>query len=542
MFLQRLEAEETSLTTGQFEKYVGEYFPVEGKKYERQLNEGLETQECQAESETKQVASSIQIEVTNNVVNGNSGTIEDGSFLTSPSGPTTCDKEASEQEDRQVDELKPTEVEISETAKHLEKGEKLEAVEETTREYEVIEEKSPKVDQVGTNLGQNVEVILNQQDSAEKEIKDSEKDKRAGELEESHAELSSKEIPSAPEVNLDHKHVQSIVETCPKEENVDNTSSTEATFLKKEFTEEKIFEETKEEDKRVDLVPEGKSSEAICSSDNEGIEDEKNQIKDDAGDASLSTIALSRDESQTHERGESVEDEVERITVANEPVDQEAGVTEKEKHEEKDEAPIETEIPDKEIADTLLAAKAEEVCSSQEVDSSEILKVSSKIGSELIAREIPVEVTSKTEILEEPTQVRGTASGDVNTIESYEKELDISSRNNEEEIHGKGEGLDITQAAVEEAQHIEEYSHVAAEDISTVKLIQAEEHTEVESTKHEDHADDNLLPSNEPEEKKFQTNFNVAAKEIESETLRGETTTVNPTKEETTVMHAFPLF
>ncbi|GMN42571.1 hypothetical protein TIFTF001_011789 [Ficus carica] len=531
---KRLEVEETSLTTGQFEKNLSEYFPVEGKKYESQLNEGLETQECQAESETKQVASSVQVEVTSNVVNGNSGTIEDGSFLTSPSGPTTSDKEASEQEDRQVDELKPTEVEIAETAEHLEKGEKLEAAEQTTREDEVMEEKSPKADQVDKNLGQNVEVILNQQDSAEREIEDSEKDERAGEMEDSHAKLSSKEIPSEPEVNLDHKHVQSIVETCPKEENVDNTSSTEATFLKKEFTEEKIFEETKEEDKRVDSVPEEKSSEAICSSDNGGIEDEKNQMQDDAGDASLSTIALSRDESQTHERGESAKDEVERINVANEPVDQEAGVTEKEKNEEKDEAPIETEIPDKDSADTLLAAKAEEVCSSQEVDSSEILKVSSKIGSELITREIPVEVTSKIEILEEPTQVRGTASGDVNTIESYEKELDISSRNNEDEIHRTGEGLDITQAAVEEAQHTEEYSHVAAEDISIVKLIQAEEHTEVESKKHEDHADDNLLPSNEPEEKKFQTNFNVAAKEIESETLRGETTTVTPIKEETT--------
>ncbi|XP_024029532.1 titin isoform X3 [Morus notabilis] len=519
---KKLEVEDTSLTTGQFEKTVNECFLVEVKKYESQLIECPETQECQAESENKQVECSTQVEITNNPVNGNSGTLEGGSFLASPSGPTISSKEAG----GQVDELSSSEIET----KHLEQGQKFEVAEGTAREDEVIEEKTQKADQVDEKLGQNVEAILNQQDSVdkgsgstEKEIKDSEKDEREGEKEDGHAELSSKENPRIPEVTLDHKDVQSVVETCPEEENVDNALSTEAALLKKECTEERSFEEIKEEDQCVGL-------------------------DDDVGDNCFSTKALSREESQNNETGESVKDEVERATVTDELGDQEAGIAEKERHEEvlgpaysqdadelnrqeKDEASIENELQDKDSSATLIVAKSEEV-PSQEKDNPEILKGSSEIGSENIAKESLIEVTKQTEIFEENAQVKGAASGDTNSNENYEQEPEISSRKPDEEIRGKDEGQDVTEAAVDEAKKTEGSSLVAAEDITTDKLIQEEELTEAESTKHENHPDDNLLPQKETEEEKFEEHFNVVSEEIKSVALREDATTVTPINEE----------
>ncbi|PON84255.1 hypothetical protein TorRG33x02_200090 [Trema orientale] len=637
------EVEVTYSTTGQSEKTVNEVFPVELKKGESQLNEHPETGEFI--SENKQVAGSTEVEIVNNVVDGNFGNLEDGSFLAAPSGPTVRNEEASKPEHCLVDELNPSETEISENAKHLEKGQEFGVVEETAREGEAVEEKNQKADQYDKNhdiqnttetsshvkkseevkfevegeeivknkinLDQNVNVILNQKDSADEGPRSTEKEtKDLKEKEDSHTEVFSNEVSSILEPTLEHdnevsvhtpdltvnKDVQSVSETFPKDEKTDNNLSREATLLQEEYTQERGFKE-KEQDKCIDLSTERKVSEAIYPSENIGTEDEKDLITHDhIGDASISTIASSQ-ESQKNETGESVKDKLETVSVADEVGVEDAEITEEEKHKEvpgtackekiqdtnelskheKDEAPIENEIQNKSSSVTLNEAKAEDT-SSQELDNPDILKVNSEIRLDDIAKESQIEVTKQSEILEETVQVNDTASGDVNSDDNSEQELDSSSRKHEDS-RGGGEGLDITEAAVEEAQDTEASNLVATEDTSTVKLIQAEELTEADSRKHKEHPDDtneaaveeaqdaegsslvaaedtstvklvqaeelkesdstkhdkppgdSLLWQNEPEEKKLQTHLNVISEEINSVGFSEDAATIACIKE-----------
>lgn len=593
----------------------GEGFPVELKNCESQLDEYPET--CEFISENKQVAGSTVAEIINNVINSNFGALEDGSSLAAPSVPTVGNEEAGKPEHFLVDELNPSEIETSENAKHLEKGQEFGVAEETAREGEVVVEKNQKAaqddknndTQINTetsshvaktgeskfefegeetitdkiNLDQNVEVILNQQDSVdegpqstEKVTKDLEKDE-TGKTEDSHTEIFSKEVPSRLEATLEHKNEVSV-DIPDLTVNRDVQSATE-TCSKEEHTEERGFKDIKGEDKCIDLVAEEKGSEAIFSSENIGNEDEKDQIaRDVIGDASISTIALSQ-ESQNNENGDSLKDKLERISVADEVSAQDAETIEEVKHkevpgiackeksqdsnawtkQEKDEAAIENERQDESSRVSLIDAKAEDM-SSQELDNPDILEIQSEIRSDDIAKESQIEITKQTEALEEAVQVNGPDRGNVNNDENSEQGLDSSSRKHED-IHGRGEGPDITEAAVEEAQDTEgsklvatedirdvklfqaeeleelssskgnhdditevaieeaqdanESSLAAAEDISTVKLIQAEEHTELDSAKHEEHPDNSLLLQNEPEEK-LQTQLNVISEQIKS--------------------------
>ncbi|PON41574.1 hypothetical protein PanWU01x14_288460 [Parasponia andersonii] len=636
------EVEDTYSTTGQSEKTANEVFPVELKKGKSQLNEHPETGEFI--SENKQVAGSTEVEIVNNVVDGNFGNLEDGSTLAAPSGPTVQNEEASKPEHCLVDELNPLETEISENAKHLEKGQEFGVVEETAREGEVVEEKNQKADQYDKNhdiqnatetsshvtksegvkfevegeeivknkinLDQNVNVILNQKDSSDEGPRSMEKETKDLKEKDSHTDVFSDEVSSILERTLEHdnevsvhtpdltvnKDVQSVSETFPRDEKTNNNLSREATPLQEEYTEERGFKE-KEQDKCIDLSTEGKVSEAIYPSENIGTEDEKDLITHDhIGDASISTIASSQ-ESQNNETGDSVKDKLEMVSVVDEVDIDDAEFTEEEKHKEvsgttckqknqdtnelskheKDEAPIENEVQNKSSSVTLNEAKAEDT-SSQELDNPDILKVNTEIRLDDIAKESQIEVTKQSEVLEETVQVNDTASGDVNSDDNSEQELDSSSRKHEDS-HGGGVGLVITEAAVEEAQDTEASNLAATEDTSTVKLIQAEELTEADSRKHKEHPDDtneaaveeaqdaegsslvaaedistvklvqaeeltesdstkhdeppgnSLLWQNEPEEKKLQTHLNVISEVINSVEFSEDAATIACIKE-----------
>ncbi|XP_062106929.1 uncharacterized protein LOC133818205 [Humulus lupulus] len=617
------QVEDVYLTTGQFEKTVNEGFSVELKKCESQTNEHLETHKVI--SENKQVSDSTKVEIINNVVGNNFGNLEDGSFLTAPSGPIDCNEEASKPEHCLVDDLNPSEIEILPKAKHLEKGQEFEVSQETIREGEIVEEKNqepdldernhstetsshameagePKFEVEGEeimkdkiNHAHNASVILKQQDSVneestEKETEDPEKDERE-KMEESQLELFNREVPSILEATLDHSNevsvhtpdltvcsdVQSVTKTCLKDVKVDNNSNIEATPLKEEYTEEREFEGIKEEDKCIDLVTEKRGNEVNYSSENIGTEDEKDHLMlDSTGDASISTIALSQ-ESQSNKSGDHLKDKLDRILAADEVGERDAEITEEkfkevpgipcqEKNQdndetskqEKDENPIEDELQDKSSSVTLFDTKAEDT-SPHELSNPEILKDYSEIRSDYIAKESQIEVTKQIEVLEETVRVSST-----------EQDLDGSSR--KEDIHEQCEELDITEAVVEEAQDRERSNLVATNDFnstiefvqeekiteldsrkheaaaeeaqeaevsspvvakgsSTVKLIQAEELTELDSTRHGEHTDDSLLPQNEPEEKKLQTDLNVIS-EIKNEGLEGDTTTIASINEE----------
>ena len=361
-----------------------------------------------------------------------------------PSGPTASNEEVSKPEHCLVEKLNPLEIEISDNGKHLKKDQEFGVVGETAREGKVLEEKSQKADQEDKNhdiqsnietssnvtktgepkfevegeeivkstinLDQNVDVILNQQDSVnegpqstEKETKDLEKDGR-GKTEDSQTELFSKEVPSIPEATLDHKNEVSV------------------------HTHDLTAKEG------VESVVE------ICSKDEKiGTNDEKDQITLDA-----STIALSQ-ESQNNDSGDSMKEKVEKGSVADEVGVQEAEITKEEKHreapgisskeinqdtnelskQEKDEAPIENETQDKSSSVTLFDAKAEEE-NSLELDNPDIVKVHHEFRSDYIAKETCIEVTKHTEVLEETDQVSATASGNANTDENSERGEEIA--------------------------------------------------------------------------------------------------------------------
>ena len=396
--MQKGEGEAVSLMPVQFEKTVSESFVMELRKCEESE---LKCLESLAESEENmQVVSSTHVEVVKDVVS-NSGTLEDASFLASDSGPTVANEEPRRPEDYQVDKLHPLETVISEDEKHLEK----------VQQYGVLDEIVYEVDQSGKNhdvqstieasavvkggetklgveadeamkdeinLHRNVEVNLTQQDSVdegtrstEEETRDFEKDER-GKTEDSQAELASKESP-CEEATLDHKieasahnpylsvdkDVQSVEETSPIDENIESISSKEATLSKEEYTDQKSFEETKEEDKCIEVVTEEKVSEANFSSVNVETDKEKDQITDGSiEDASKSIISLSR-ESPHNETGvdvkdderESVTDEVGEQAVSVKPIqEEELKELESTKHEEQ---PKDCLLPQNEPEDQL---------------------------------------------------------------------------------------------------------------------------------------------------------------------------------------------
>ncbi|KAM6548689.1 hypothetical protein CsatB_020365 [Cannabis sativa] len=527
------QAEDVSLTTGQFEKTVNEDISVELKKCESQTSEYSETNKVV--SENKQVLDSTKVEIIKNVVGKNFGNLEDGSFLTAPSAPIVCKEEASKPEHCLVDEPNSSEREISKKAKHLQEGQEFEVSQEAARDGELVEEKNqePDFDERNHNTGtslhavevgetefefereeimedkiildHNVSVILHQQDSVneestEKETKDSEKDERE-KMEESQPELFNKDVPSILEATSDHNNEvsvhttdltlsrddQSDKKTNLRDEKLDYNIKIETTPLKEEYAEEREFKGVEEEDKCIDLVTEKRGSEVTCSSEDIGNEDEKDRIMcDSTGDASISTTGLSQ-ESQSNKAGDPVKDKLEKILVADEVGERDAEITE-EKHKEVSGTPCqETNQDDNETSklekdenpienelqdksiSVTLFDTKEEDISSRELSDAEILKEYSEIRSDYIAKESKIEVTEPTGVVEETVPVSST-----------QQDLDSSSRK-QEDIHEQGEKLDITEAAEEEAQRTEGSNLVATDDFnSTVECVQ-EKITELDS-------------------------------------------------------------
>ncbi|XP_048327501.2 uncharacterized protein LOC107415461 isoform X2 [Ziziphus jujuba] len=481
------------------------------------------------------LTAAVQLETTKDMINSTFGTSEGGNFLEPFSAhkvaPKVANEEVSSFEYYEADEPIQSEKEKSENEKQLGKGEQLETLEETRKEgNEQTEENTTTAEQ--DNRSHDIEEVRETSQEMAKigepglkiEIEESTENKIA---EEQHTEVISNQQASIgksqPSIEkgikgLEEDEKQEIVEDkstslSGKEVlNVDNISSVDAI----EIEEERSFTGVliKEAEKSFDLVEE-KVPEAIGSSkETETEKDDKEKIKDNSiANDSIPNIAASQeirnDEEETSKSGDAETDKLEKASITGLSV-QEAGIEEEEKH---DEAPV---APGKVIIQDEIESNEQEKDGAPEILN--------------IAEASTLDVTNQNDFLEKASLAGVTSSGNVNNDEISEQKFDASSIIHEEGIQQKDEGLDLTEAAVEEVRDVEESTVVVAEDITTSKLILAEDHKEQESTEHDGRIEPSLLQQNEPENKKPE--LNVIAGQQETAASKDDSTTTTYVKEE----------
>ncbi|XWS32734.1 hypothetical protein CRYUN_Cryun22dG0015100 [Craigia yunnanensis] len=536
-----------------------EFLPGDLKKFQGELTQPAETDECLAKAENMQVASNNGVETMNAVSEGNPEISKGESFLISPEISKVDNETCRMSEPSEVDDTQFKAEKMPEDEEKMVNDKKFQLEEEVgTGENEAKEATEDRMEKgntdhsieelnldIGAEKRMEVEVIADQDSSQEEKCRSIEEEtshSHESEHEETKTDEnadsieSDKQVLGVQEATLELKK-QALIDTPDpttdslKEAHETVTEASNSNLLQEEL-EEKSFKEVKdtEPEKLPALVGKEEGTEATEPIEISGSE--KDQIiPDSIGDTLTSTVAESseiKDHETTSEISEVSKKELhnpfEEVACVHEPTPE---VDEKleevssiiikdesqaiESSEEiKDITGENDGIQDKNVLDASSVMKTKELCL-QEVDNHDMCNIASDIRTENTVEESSTEESGQSKINEKTEQDLGTSSDICKDYANSESEK-VGVEAKVLQVTDKERGM--TEASDEMKRDEEPTVPTPEGNISEVESIDVVQQSQEGKPENKEILKESFQQQNEPEKEKLACPLNAVYKDV----------------------------